>query len=555
MSDSKIRQFLKPLFSTHVSVPPEHEAESLRELPVQTAYLALKECDLETRAWFFEIASIEQVQGIFDIDVWKGAEFLPQNFERLFADISRISPRKIYQYMRGIDSEVWVRALMEWVEVQDFDPQNPPEIGERKFLHTPDSKYILIFKSAASLETQESLRLFLDKLSAVDLDTMRKLIESCKWELASDLEEFGAQVKKGRLEEMGFVDATEAISLYSVGHAPDLKRKLLANPLPVESKMGFEKNPKKGSYLETTFEEETTLLPQILQGTDPNHPGFFSKALDQIENPNISKTIRMELIRTLNAAAEVDDQIRGNLDSLGQSIRRSLGFLDLGLRFLSGGEILRARDLLKVQPLFEIYRLGWLTLADLVKVAKVLKNSFGASCFVPEDNLLIKELDGRHPRFSNETLSHFNEQPSDFYSLTLIVKIGERLSILSEMGTFISRSMDNVCKLKTIEFKESETAFVRIMNSLWRTLGPKESTPPPPFLGAPLTPEEWIQGAQNFKSSKFKSLINRCAENCPQPAREYFSECLLELENEIENSLKGSKAKPDARFFTALSFA
>lgn len=552
-------------------VRPEHEIDLLRELPTQTLFLSLKEADLETRLWVFEHATVSQVQGLADIDLWRGEEFIPSKAASLFFDIARLTPRKIFEYAKGLDSEIWIRSLLEWVTVEPYDPQNPPDVEGKSYLLTPDNSYVLLFKVGVDINIQESLRLFLNKISAVSLEDMRKILESCRWEIPSDLEDFGARIKKGRLEEMGFVDRTEAISLYAYGEAPDVKNRMLANPLPKNSKIGLKKSPSQlggFSQTESTFSMEEDphplapgLLPKVMRVPRGNKKSFFFSILESIESQELRENLGLELIRVMNAAASADDLLQGSLEDFSKSVERSFFFLDLGLQYLSGGKPIEARAALENQPLFQIYRLGWLTLADLVRVSTALKQSFPPSFWTPQDHQLLVGLKGRHPQLSSQTKSALGFDPIKDLDLLGLVCLGEKLTTLSEVGAFLKSTIEPNLGPKEFPYSPGETIYMRLFSQLWKWLGdPMGSSVAFTKWTGPMDETVWAKGVEKFRKSpeSFDKLIKGFLDKIPkETTKAYLGEILEDILAEVKTYIQTSKAPekiPDPRFFNALFF-
>ncbi len=162
-----------------------NDVEILQEVPIETLFLALKECDTETSLWLFQNSRPEQVQGLIDLDCWNGDKFLPERFDPYFRTLSLLSPLKLQEYMKWLDPEIIVRGLMEYADVLDFDPQNPPDFPESQILITMDSKYVLLMETE-NPEIREALFTWINKFSSTDLPLLRRPLESCKWDQPSD---------------------------------------------------------------------------------------------------------------------------------------------------------------------------------------------------------------------------------------------------------------------------------------------------------------------------------------------------------------------------------
>ncbi|MEZ4815189.1 MAG: DUF6178 family protein [Bdellovibrionota bacterium] len=57
------------------TISADKEVETLKMLPSETLFLALKEADTESALWVMENASARQIQGVIDLDCWRGDSF------------------------------------------------------------------------------------------------------------------------------------------------------------------------------------------------------------------------------------------------------------------------------------------------------------------------------------------------------------------------------------------------------------------------------------------------------------------------------------------------
>lgn len=544
-----LSSFLAPVLPNFPTVQGDAELEVLQEMPVETLYLALKRADAHNLAWFYQTALPEQIQGLIDIDCWSGGEFLPTRYQEIFRGLVAVNPVKLTQTLKHLDPEVIVRGLLENAEVTDFDPTNPPDEPESEFIISPDSKYILRLKDADS-QTREVLFQWMNKLAMGDIELMRRLLESCKWEQMSDLEEFGYQMKKGRLEDMGFVDREEAISLYAVGNAPDFKKALAADPLPAGAKIP----PREDDANEpaTASQDEAfwpTILAETLQGED-----LLAKALGKTSSPELRRTLTSELLRTLNAALAADNLIHSDLEPIAKGLRRSRRYVDLGLSYFSEGQLDRAVEALATQSLWNLHRLGWLAVQDIVRAAEETRKRFPTQIFgVIEENLL-QSLKGRHPELDPLSQKDLGLSDPQLLAQEALLRVGIRLKNMHGLGTFFVTGLGDGLRLKDIPLLPLESGYARLLSGLAR------ETVSGDFRAGPLEAGEWetlaLELTRPAQRADLKNKTKLVASRCPEPLRPVFEARLLEHLAEFETWLDQKQgARPDPRFFRALAFA
>ena len=538
---SLLNQFLSPILRSPPSVSPDMEIEILSELPVETLYLALKASDHETTQWFFENASPEQVQGLVDIDCWEGSMYLPERFENYFKSVTLVSPEKLAEYLNHLDPENWVRAIIEYCEVLDFDPQNPPEVDESRFLLSLDNRYALILKND-NPEIRELLYLWLNKASAGDMNVLRRHLESCKWELPSDLEEFAYRIKKGRLEDMGFVDFHEAISLYSVGNAADLKTEMCQNPLAAETKYPPDLGP--ASYESAILSEE--LLPTALSG--PLYgKGFLKDALAGIGDARKQRILLMELLRCVNAALSADRDIHENLERIAECTERTRSYIELGLTYFSGGILEVASTSLEVQRIEKLFRLGWLAVQDLNKAAQALVKTHGTLLFADADSEILSSLTGRHPTLSDRAHKDLKLEVRGVPHVDNILSIGRRLAALSALARFFVDDLGVALLLKDRPLIPTESGYSRLLTGFFReSAGSK-------FSAAPLGGTEWFELLKSYDPLKLQKLAGLVYDRCPEGARAIFKERMDSFISDLKFYIQNNPTKkPDPRFFKAV---
>jgi hypothetical protein len=525
------------------------EVDVLQELPVETLYLALKAADPESALWFYQNATPAQVQGLIDIDCWEGSQFLPERAAGFFKDLSRMEPLKLLEYMKSLDPEFIVRTLMEFCDVVDTDPQNPPELPENAFLLSPDNKYMLILKTQDP-SIRDSLYHWLNKLSAASLELMRRHLESCKWEQVSDLEEFSYQIKKGRLEDMGFVDYHEAIALYAFGSAAELKKKLLENPISKNQKLRVRSIEDAEEEADPTLNEEW--LPSAL--ADSLHAeGFLAKALAEIKNTQLREILLQEIIRTINAALSADKVLHLDIESIRKASVRSRKYMDLGLSYISQGSAQTGAQWLETQPLSEIYRLGWLVVQDLQRAVKSLSKITPLTFFGEADLKFLQDLNTRHPEIDPLYAKELAIPAGPLVELSSVLKVGERLAQLGWVQKFFLDSLEGSLEFSKRSLAPHESAYARLATLLFRqSLG----DPSAKLSSEALTLAEWVDGAPKFNKEAFNKACMLIVEKAHEAARPLILKRMQSIADDTDYFCKNSASKiPDPRFFKGLVFA
>lgn len=549
-----LRSLVSPVLPKFPQVQPDMEIEILHELPVETLFLALKAADAETAMWFYENALPEQVQGLIDLEAWDGPEFLQERAEDTFKSLCQLSPSKLLQYMTRLDSEIVVRTLMGLCEVQDFLPTEPLDRPDNEYLLSPDSKYALILKTE-NPEIREALFQWLNRLSAASLDVMRRHLESCKWEQISDLEEFAYTIKKGRLEDMGFVDAHEAQALYAHGTASALRKELSDSPISKSQKT-------RVRSLDDADENHEPLMPEEWWPSVISEPmaadGFLAKALAEIKSPVLKEVLLQEIIRTVNAALAADHLIHSDLEEISKATARTRKYLDLGLAYLAQGSATSGAQWLETQPLSSVYRLGWLVVQDLQKASKQLVKNVHTRFFGDIDGILIESLQVRHPEIDARVAQDIGGglKAGPLQELEPVLQVGERLASLGWVQKFFLESLDATLRFTADPLRPGESAYARLATLVFRQQSLSDTPTDIALDARPLSAEDWTRGVANFNAEKFRKSLEMIAEQAPPAAKPLLLKRLNALIEDLSYFVKNSPTKrPDPRFFRALIMA
>ena len=124
--------------------------------------------------------------------------------------------------------------------------------------------------------------------------------------------------------------------------------------------------------------------------------GFTQQCLSKIQNPNLQHVLAAELVRTLNASLVADKALQFPLDIITETLHRNKCYFDVGLAFLSKGQINAGIEALECYPLFDVYHLGWCVMQDMARMASALTHEFGEFFFAELDRKLLTQLQHRH---------------------------------------------------------------------------------------------------------------------------------------------------------------
>lgn len=224
-----------------------------------------------------------QLTAVFDLDVWTGdriqvprvREWLTQIVEAYRG--ARTARGDLVRLMYAMDPEMWTFAVLHGTSVLPLDPDDDERreqaraaVSDLTTFETPDSLYLI------AVPNHELGRQAITIIEAVYHDSLedgRRLVNSLRGGLASQLEEDLLRWRRGRLADLGFVEWEEAMRLFTplpVDAAPDVEHRTFAD---VET-----------TAIELAGWGHKNLLRQVLEHLDPGQHGVRTREFTLLVN-------------------------------------------------------------------------------------------------------------------------------------------------------------------------------------------------------------------------------------------------------------------------------
>jgi len=326
-------------------------------LPVQDLYYVIKEVGLADAHDLLALASPAQVRGFLDFDVWEREKLATARAAEWIDALIDLGPDKLGAAMRAFDVELPSLWLAQHARVYDLSlGEAPPEDTEHLLWPSPDRFFLVeITAEGSAARTTERL---LDHLYRADPELGRRVIMGARWELPSELEEMSYRWRSGRLADLGFVDYYEALEIYkyldpqSVRVGEDTAR---PEPQPAEG-------------------EPASALPAPLAEAIGEQT-FFHRAMNALgpKEPDETARISQNLVTLANQVMAADRIDPADLDGVRGALERALGYLSMGLEYVSRGDLGRAEEALRTIALVRLFRVGVSLTLQLGKLAKTLQ--------------------------------------------------------------------------------------------------------------------------------------------------------------------------------------
>ena len=317
-------------------------AERVRSAPYQDLFLAIKAVGLADSQELLLLATSRQRRGFIDLDCWRKDSFHMASFMEWMAAYMQCGPEEAAAAARAVDPNLLALFLRNNIRIHFLETDEP--FPELPLILTPDQRFGIEVTGEAEGGTMA--RLLLDAIFRMDASLGYDLIDRVRWDNRVSMEEEAYQNKRRRLEEIGFVDYYEALSIYGeVGPnaAPQLQRALQEDDDP---------------------HRVSSTLPALLVASLA--PGeHLWRALSTIRDSRQAELISQQLAALANRILSVHSVTTGDLEKVKPALEEMRDTLNLGLERLTQGHASLAASALKQQDMLGLFRTGFSLLADL----------------------------------------------------------------------------------------------------------------------------------------------------------------------------------------------
>ena len=369
--------------------------ETFQSLEAPAFYRLMKRAGWDQSYDIVPYASPDQIQVFFDFDCWQRDRLLPEKMDKWFgALVSESEDDQFKEVMRDLDPEIPAIYFKTNLQVEHTDEENrpPPHLEGGNVEVTPDGVYAVVYPDD---EDRAALfRTLVDRLYHVDRVLAWTLLEAVRWELMSEMEEKAYRWRNSRLEEFGFVKREEAVEIYQFVDPVDYRERIEA-----------------GDYEDHADVEppERLDMPEILR-QEFDEEFYVFNAINAFRNDEILREILFELRALINRAMIADGIEPGELETGREVVRRTLGYLSLGLEFLSRTDIETAQDLLLDLPIKEIFQIGFSLASKLKSKMESLRDNPTLSIIEtdelsllgPDDRAVAESLLRHRPTYAED---------------------------------------------------------------------------------------------------------------------------------------------------------
>jgi len=318
----------------------------VRLLPEEDIYFMVKEVGEEDALPVLAIISEKQLQYIFDMEWWRGDKFVPQKAMDWLLLMEKASDQQLLHWLLTEDFDQKVMVLQALIKVFKNDEMTDQYDGVEGLEHFTLDGVIDIFlkvEDAAPL-----LKNLFKLLYAEDQKIFYALMEAVIWYEPTPTVETAYRWQRSRVEEKGILPFDEAIEVYSLLDVDSLRLEAPSHEVFVDPESPYAVAP-------------------VHPLTDTDSSTFFGQCLAMMKNHGRVNAICGELMYLANKVMVADKQEFGNMDSHHETMRKVLGYINIGLELGAGGDIAKGESLLNqtwMQSLFQvgyagIMRLKW----------------------------------------------------------------------------------------------------------------------------------------------------------------------------------------------------
>ena len=318
-------------------------------IPVEEFYYLVRGVGLEDSIDALRLASVEQLQGCLDLDLWDRDRLSTPRVLAWLEVLAELSPPVLARTIHALDIELIALVLGKHARVYDRTVGEAPDDESTYVVHrTADSAFVVEFRTSNATAAR-TLERFIMRLYDGDPDLARALLTEAKWGTTAELEEDSYRWRTARLADLGFPSYEDAVAVYREvdPSRPDVAPP--ASPSAPEARM-----------LPVPFAEAL--------GGD----SLLERALFEVDDAELLATLSAALVGFLNRVLVADRVDAADVDLVRETTARARDTVSLALDHLTGGDVARATAMLSQIGFVELFRIGWSLTVALARRARAL---------------------------------------------------------------------------------------------------------------------------------------------------------------------------------------
>jgi len=325
--------------------------EIVQGLPDEEVFFTLKGAEEGEALPLVAFTTPDQLRFILDMELWAGDRLDGARARQWLEYILGCGEEKVIEFLEHSDRELQTIMMSKMVTLVPNEEGVTVPQGLASIM--PDEFFTIL---SSVPEDTENLRLLLRIIRGWDRDRFYELLFDIYGRSGTEAEEEALRWRNSRLEEKGLLEFDEAIEIYAyIGE--DEARGLAGEALAGSRILGVEDEADSlgAPVYPVVLAEPRTLLYRIL------------RSIEELPQQN---RLRSELAFSANRLLVADAERIGEIDAMKSSLGRLFSLANVGLLFLSGGEEQRAKEIVKVLSVKELFQVGFSRAADLGSTAR-----------------------------------------------------------------------------------------------------------------------------------------------------------------------------------------
>jgi hypothetical protein len=323
-------QELRPEVRNEFFMLLEHPEEVVPLLAETEVAVTIRASGMSEAAWLLELATPEQRQACFDLDVWEGRAIDHARSAEWIDALIEAGRPVLAQALSDLDPELWVLALRRMADVVVVAREDERPDG----FFTEDG--VIYFRAHSDADFAR-VKEIVQCAFADAQPRYWQMVYGALFELPSEIEEFALRWRSGRLADLGFPAREQAMQAY---------RPLRPDQVAAESADATTWQGRAPSSL-----VERVDLPRQLDGT------LVAEALAELPAARAADRLGY-ILGVANAVAVADGLRLSESESIPDALRKAVTGIDAGLRALA-----RARDespgkVLETTRPLDLFRIG-----------------------------------------------------------------------------------------------------------------------------------------------------------------------------------------------------
>ena len=324
--------------------------EYIKTIPAEALFLAIKKAGLSSSCDLIDIASLEQIRIVMDLDLWHRDTFLEENFWSWLALTDAQDSLEILQkILKVVDLKLIALLIGKYVEAVSFD--NPTENPPSGDFFTPDLGYTWI-----RIDTTDSDRDFL-------LSRLLAMVFETSTDLFYQLLSIPGISTQTILEEEAYQDASKRMLAEGI---PDMDMAVTVN---IRISHAEVKNLLAGTASRQIIEDIQIIEPLVY---DSSMVQPLQGLISSIKN---KEEVETELTHLMNCAIIHWGIEISEYDEVLKLSNKVKGALNIGLELCMKISGLEASEVYKRIGLITMYRLGLTEVLSLKKTLSHLNES------------------------------------------------------------------------------------------------------------------------------------------------------------------------------------